>query len=55
MLIFIPMAGFGDRYIRAGFTAPKPLIEVDSMPMIEHIVRSFNSADRMVFLSLIHI
>ena len=49
MLIFIPMAGFGDRYIRAGFTAPKPLIEVDSMPMIEHIVRSFNSADRMVF------
>ena len=29
MLILVPMAGFGDRYKRAGYTEPKPLIPVD--------------------------
>ncbi len=44
MLIFIPMAGFGDRYIRAGFTEPKPLIPVDGKPMIERVVDAFREA-----------
>lgn len=44
MLIFIPMAGFGDRYIRAGFTEPKPLIPVDGKPMIERVVSTFPGA-----------
>lgn len=44
MLIFIPMAGFGDRYIKAGFTEPKPLIPVDGKPMIERVVSTFPGA-----------
>ena len=49
MLIFVPMAGAGDRYARAGYAAPKPLIEVDGVPMIERVVRSFEGAGRFLF------
>ncbi len=42
MLIFIPMAGTGDRYVKAGYTAPKPLIEVDGVPMIKRVIDSFS-------------
>lgn len=45
MLIFIPMAGSGDRYKRAGFTEPKPLILVDGKPMIERVVDAFRGPD----------
>lgn len=38
MLLFIPMAGTGDRYMRAGYTKPKPLIDVDGKPMIERVL-----------------
>ena len=41
MLIFIPMAGFGDRYIKAGYVEPKPLIPVDGVPMIERVIAGF--------------
>lgn len=41
MLIFVPMAGTGDRYIRAGYTQPKPLIPVDGVPMIERVLQAF--------------
>ena len=49
MLIFIPMAGFGDRYLRAGYTEPKPLIPVDGAPMIERIVDLFPPDARFLF------
>lgn len=53
MLIFIPMAGFGDRYKRAGHTMPKPLIQVDGVPMIERVIRCFDSdkhsSDKFLF------
>lgn len=41
MLVFIPMAGTGDRYIRAGYTQPKPLIPVAGKPMIERVLDAF--------------
>lgn len=53
MLILIPMAGLGDRYLRAGYTAPKPLILVDGAPMIERVVASFSprqEGDRYLFV-----
>ena len=43
MLIFIPMAGFGDRYIKAGYVEPKPLILVDGVPMIERVIAGFRA------------
>jgi len=53
MLILIPMAGFGDRYLRAGYTEPKPLIPVDGKPMIERVLEAFQprqEGDRYVFV-----
>lgn len=41
MLIFVPMAGTGDRYLRAGYTHPKPLIPVDGVAMIERVLEAF--------------
>jgi NDP-sugar pyrophosphorylase family protein len=49
MLIFIPMAGFGDRYLRAGYTEPKPLVPVDGVPMIARIVGNFPADARFLF------
>lgn len=36
--IVIPMAGMGSRFISAGYTAPKPLIDVFGKPMIEMVI-----------------
>lgn len=36
--IVIPMAGAGSRFAQAGYTFPKPLIEVKNKPMIQIIV-----------------
>lgn len=36
--ILIPMAGEGSRFKQAGFTFPKPMIEVNGKPMIQLIV-----------------
>jgi NDP-sugar pyrophosphorylase family protein len=52
MLIFVPMAGYGERYRRAGYAVPKPLVPVDGRPMIERVVEGFGSlrqGDRFLF------
>jgi NDP-sugar pyrophosphorylase family protein len=49
MLIFVPMAGTGDRYIRAGYTQPKPLIPVDGVTMIERVIDAFPKDARFLF------
>ena len=36
--IIIPMAGAGSRFASAGYTFPKPLIDVNNKPMIHHVV-----------------
>lgn len=36
--IVIPMAGQGSRFAQAGYTFPKPLIDVHGKPMIEHVI-----------------
>jgi NDP-sugar pyrophosphorylase family protein len=41
MQIIIPMAGRGKRFERAGFTIPKPLIEIDGKPMIAQVLDLF--------------
>ncbi|MDP6704852.1 MAG: NTP transferase domain-containing protein [Alphaproteobacteria bacterium] len=50
MQIVIPMSGFGERFRRAGFTVPKPLVEVDGKPIIAHVVDLFPGADSFVFV-----
>ncbi len=41
MQIIIPMSGQGKRFVAAGYTDPKPLIEVDGKPMIYHVMDLF--------------
>jgi len=40
--VLIPMAGAGSRFEKAGYTFPKPLIEVNGKPMIQVIVDNLN-------------
>ena len=40
--ILIPMAGAGSRFMQAGYTFPKPLIEVNGKPMIQVVVENLN-------------
>jgi HAD superfamily hydrolase (TIGR01509 family) len=42
MNVLIPMAGAGARFQQAGYTFPKPLIDVESKPMIQVVVDNLN-------------
>jgi len=42
MNILIPMAGRGSRFEQAGYTFPKPLIDVNGKPMIQVIAENLN-------------
>lgn len=50
MKIIIPMSGFGERFRRAGYKLPKPLIKVDEITMIEHVVKMFSKDDEFIFI-----
>ena len=50
MQIIIPMAGTGKRFQDAGYTAPKPLIEVDGKTIIEHVVNLFPGESNFSFI-----
>lgn len=42
MNVLIPMAGAGSRFVSAGYTFPKPLIDVKGKPMIQVVVENLN-------------
>jgi HAD superfamily hydrolase (TIGR01509 family) len=50
MNILIPMAGAGSRFAQAGYTFPKPLIEVNGKPMIQVVVENLNIDAHYIFL-----
>lgn len=50
MHIIIPMAGLGIRFIKAGYKEPKPLIEIDNKPIIEHVCDLFPGEERFTFI-----
>jgi NDP-sugar pyrophosphorylase family protein len=50
MNIIVPMAGAGSRFEKAGFTFPKPLIEVKGQPMIAKVIENLNLQGRYIFL-----
>jgi len=41
--VLMPMGGLGSRFTDAGYTTPKPLIEVDGVPMFIRALQSFKS------------
>lgn len=50
MHLIIPMSGKGDRFRAAGYTHPKPLIRVDNMPMIKHVMSLFPGVTNVTFI-----
>lgn len=44
------MSGFGARFRDAGFTVPKPLIEVDGKPIIAHVIDLFPGEKDVIFI-----
>jgi dTDP-glucose pyrophosphorylase len=55
MNILIPMAGAGSRFEKAGYTFPKPLIEVNGKPMIQTVVENLNiDADYIFIVQKLH-
>jgi NDP-sugar pyrophosphorylase family protein len=50
MQIVIPMSGFGERFRKAGYSVPKPLVEIDGKPIIAHVIDMFPDETDMVFI-----
>ena len=48
--IIIPMSGVGQRFVDEGYINPKPLIDVDGMPMIQHVVQLFPGEKNIKFI-----
>ena len=50
MQIIIPMSGFGERFRRAGYKLPKPLIAVEGKPIIAHVIEMFPGEKKFIFI-----
>ena len=48
--VLIPMAGAGSRFEKAGYTFPKPLIEVEGKPMIQVVVENLNIKANYIYV-----
>ncbi len=48
--ILIPMAGAGSRFSSAGYTFPKPLIEVNHKPMIQVVIENLNIKANFIYI-----
>lgn len=48
--VLIPMAGLGSRFAEAGYEKPKPLIDVNGVPMIKAVVDSLNIDGNYIFI-----
>ena len=48
--ILIPMAGEGSRFANAGYTFPKPLIEINKKPMIQFVIENLALEANYIFL-----
>ena len=48
--LVIPMSGMGQRFVDAGYKDPKPLIQVDNKPIIEHVYNLFPGVKDVLFI-----
>lgn len=44
------MSGFGERFRRAGYRVPKPLIEIEGKPIIAHVIAMFPGEHDFLFI-----
>ena len=49
--VIIPMAGMGSRFAQAGYTFPKPLIQVRNKPMIQVVVENLGIEANYIFIA----
>lgn len=50
LTVLIPMAGAGSRFSKAGYQLPKPLIDINGKPMIQHVIDNLNMDAQFVFV-----
>jgi len=50
MNVLIPMAGEGSRFVKEGYTFPKPLIDVNGKPMIQVVVENLDFNANYIFI-----
>ena len=50
--IVIPMAGRGKRWEKAGYTFPKPLVEIKNVPMIQLVLENLSLEGNYIFICL---
>ena len=50
MNVLIPMAGAGSRFQAAGYTFPKPLIDVEGKPMIQVVIDNLNIEATFIYV-----
>jgi len=48
--VLIPMAGAGSRFEQAGYTFPKPLIDIRNKPMIQVVVENLNIDANYIYI-----
>jgi NDP-sugar pyrophosphorylase family protein len=48
--LIIPMSGLGKRFLKQGYTLPKPLIRVLGKPIIAHVLEMFDGWDDVLFI-----
>lgn len=48
--VVIPMAGNGSRFAQEGYILPKPLIDVQGVPMIQRVVENLNIDGQYIFI-----
>lgn len=48
--VLIPMAGAGSRFAKAGYSFPKPLIEVHNKPMIQVVTENLNIDAHFIYI-----
>ncbi len=44
------MAGEGERFRKAGYTQPKPLIKINQVPMVELVVKNLSIPAKHIFI-----
>ena len=50
--LILPLAGKGSRFVEEGYKDPKPLLDVDGLPMIVSAVKSLPESSNQVFICL---
>ena len=50
MNVIIPMAGRGKRFEDAGYSFPKPLVDINGKPMIQVVIENLNFSGKHIFI-----